>query len=74
MLFLSRTKLSFIGESWHTIAQLQSSDVVPVLEATSLMRDEEVESLLKRRGGREKMVLCSEDGAGPQVVRRDKWI
>lgn len=56
------------------MAQLQSSDVVPLLEKTGLMRDEEVASLLKKRGPKERMVLSSEEGMGPQVVRRDKWI
>jgi hypothetical protein len=73
MLFLSRTKLSFIGESWYTVAQLQSADVVPLLQEASLMRDEEVEEMLLDRGKRGVMKLVSEEGVS-HIVRRDRWI
>ena len=56
VLFLTKTKLSFVGESWHTIAQLQSADVVPFLEKASLMRDDEVEELMLGKGKSGEMV------------------
>ncbi len=73
ILFLSRTKLSLIGESWHTVAQLQSADVVPLLEEASLMRDEEVEEFVLGRGTKGKMMLVGEEGVRAHVVRRDRW-
>jgi hypothetical protein len=72
-LFLSRTKLSFIGESWHAVAQLQSASMVPLLEEASLMRDQEVEEFMLERGKEIEMMLISEGGARAHVVRRDRW-
>jgi len=74
VLFLKKTKLSLIGESWHTIAQLQSADVVPLLEKASLMRDDQVEEMMLGRGKRGEMMLVNEEGSRACVVRRDKWI
>ncbi|KUJ12024.1 uncharacterized protein LY89DRAFT_688497 [Mollisia scopiformis] len=70
-IFLSFTKFSFIGESWHTLAQLQSRDVMPVLQATNTMRDGEVEIWLQERHvSEEKMTLVGRDDEGAHVRRR----
>jgi len=74
ILFLSRTKLSFIEESWHTVVQLHSTDVILLLEETSLMRDEEVEKLMLGREKSGEIVLGNKEGAKAHEVRRDTWI
>jgi hypothetical protein len=48
-----------VGQSWHTVAQLQSQNTVPVLENVSLMRDSEVEKWMEEEGidGNEKFFI-----------------
>jgi hypothetical protein len=50
VIFHFRTKISFVGQSWHTVAQLQNENTVPVLENVSLMRDSEVEKWMEGEG------------------------
>ncbi|KAF8847246.1 hypothetical protein BDZ45DRAFT_699352 [Acephala macrosclerotiorum] len=50
LLFHFRTKNSFIGQSWHTVAQLQNENAIPILEKASLMRDREVEMMMREEG------------------------
>ena len=73
--YLASTNLSFIGEAWHTLAQLQSDDTVPILRQTSLMRDGEVEQVLeKQEMAWDEMVLVGGETKGgvakAEVVRR----
>jgi hypothetical protein len=74
--FLTGTKLSFIGESWHTLAQLQSHNVIPVLEESTLMRDSEVKDWVRQKDFNHKdMVLVGDEGkvtngCEAHVVRR----
>ncbi|KUJ07126.1 uncharacterized protein LY89DRAFT_789921 [Mollisia scopiformis] len=49
-IFHFRTKNPFIGQSWHTVAQLQNENMIPILEKASLMRDNEVESMMREEG------------------------
>ncbi|CZR59696.1 uncharacterized protein PAC_09590 [Phialocephala subalpina] len=73
LIFLIGTNLSFIGESWHTIAQLQSRDIVTVLQGVDMMRDNEVDSWLREREvSLERMTLVGEDENDQvaHVVRR----
>lgn len=73
VIFLIGTNLSFIGESWHTIAQLQSRDIVTVLQRADMMRDHEVDSWLADRDvSQERMTLVGEDENDQvaHVVRR----
>lgn len=72
LIFLCLTKFSFIGESWHTIAQLQSRDVLPVLQASNLMRDDEVGAWLQERDVKEeRMSLAgSFPGDNAHIVKR----
>lgn len=73
VIFLTLTKFSFIGESWHTIAQLQSRDVIPVLQASNLMRDDQVEAWLQERHSSEaKMTLVGQDGNGAAHILRKR--
>jgi hypothetical protein len=63
VVFLVRTKGSLLGESWHTIAQMQSNDLVPVLEKASLTLDDEVEQWMKQRGtANDEMILIKVKG------------
>jgi hypothetical protein len=69
--------MSFIGESWHTVAQLQSRSLVPLLEESNLMRDDEVEKWLEITGKKkEKSILVGkrmddeEAEEGARVARR----
>jgi hypothetical protein len=59
VIFHFRTTISFVGQSWHTVAQLQSQNTVPVLENVSLMRDSEVEKWMEGEGidGNEKFFI-----------------
>ncbi|CZR67472.1 uncharacterized protein PAC_17371 [Phialocephala subalpina] len=50
VLFHFRTKNSFIGQSWHAVAQLQNENAIPILEKASLMRDKEVETMMREDG------------------------
>ncbi|CZR59683.1 uncharacterized protein PAC_09577 [Phialocephala subalpina] len=72
IIFLSLTRFSFIGESWHTIAQLQYRDVIPVLQASNLMRDDELEVWLQERNVcEEKMTLVGQDEhTGAHIARQ----
>jgi hypothetical protein len=63
--YLASTSLSFIGEAWHTVAQLQSEDLVPILKDVNLMRDDEVEHLMKKQETKwDQMVLVRENRKG----------
>lgn len=67
VVFLSSTSLSFIGEAWHTVAQLQSTNVVSLLESASLMDDEEVERWAEKSGGKgsaSRVMILGADGVG----------
>lgn len=74
--YLAGTKLSFIGESWHTLSQIQSRSIIPVLEETSLMRDNEVKDWVRQKDFNHKdMVLIGDEGKSgngseAHVVRR----
>lgn len=74
VIFLAGTSLSFLGEAWHTLAQLQSQDIVPMLKDTSLMRDDEVEAwMVDQKMAGDEMVLVGsvgKDGRAEAVVRR----
>ncbi|KAI9642407.1 hypothetical protein NHQ30_009212 [Ciborinia camelliae] len=50
ILFLFHTNFSMIGESWHTVAQLNSECMQETLAESSLMTDKEVEKRIKERG------------------------
>ena len=67
VLFLSSTSLSFIGEARHTVAQLQSANVVSLLENASLMHDGEVKSWAEKSGGKgsaSRVMILGDDGGG----------
>jgi hypothetical protein len=74
VIFLAGTKLSFIGEAWHTIAQLQSQDIIPILKDTSLMRDDGVEAwLVDQNFSEDEMILVGQegkDGRTGAIIRR----
>lgn len=68
IIFLLGTNLSFIGESWHTIAQLQSRDIITVLQEANMMRDHEVDGWLGERDvSQDRMTLIGE-GENDQVA------
>lgn len=61
-IYLASTSLSFIGEAWHTLAQLQSEDIIPILKETSLMRDDEMEHMMKKQETAwDEMILVGEE-------------
>jgi hypothetical protein len=62
VIFHFRTKISFVGQSWHTVAQLQSENAVPVLENVGLMRDIQVEKWMEEEGidGNERFLIGGE--------------
>ncbi|KAE9377841.1 hypothetical protein N431DRAFT_365821 [Stipitochalara longipes BDJ] len=67
IIFLSRTSLSFIGEAWHTVAQLQSTHVASLLKSASLMDDGEVMRWAEGSGGEgdaNKVMILGDDGLG----------
>ncbi|KAN0108201.1 hypothetical protein V8E51_007943 [Hyaloscypha variabilis] len=71
--YYNRTSLSFVGEAWHTVAQLQSTNVVPLLESASLMHDGEVERWAEESGGKgnaTKVMILGDDGLGAHVRKR----
>ena len=74
IIFLSNTSLSFIGEAWHTVAQLQSANVVSLLDNASLMHDGEVERWVEksdRKGSASRVMLLGGDGgSGAAHVRK----
>jgi hypothetical protein len=39
-----------VGQSWHTVAQLQNENAAPVLENAGMMRDNEVEKWMDEEG------------------------
>lgn len=71
---LSSTSLSSIGEAWHTVAQLQSANVVSLLDNASLMHDGEVERWVEKSDGKGSasrvMVLGGDGGSGAAHVRK----
>jgi hypothetical protein len=74
IVFLTSTSLSFIGEAWHTVAQLQSPNFVFLLENASLMRDGEVERWAEKTEGMGRansvMVLGGDGGGESAHVRK----
>jgi hypothetical protein len=59
VIFHIRTNTSFVGQSWHTVAQLQNGNAIPVLENAGMMRDNEVEKWMEEEGidGNERFFL-----------------
>jgi hypothetical protein len=47
--FLSKTKFSMLGESWHTVAQLNSECTKDILAKSSFMTDKEVEEYMRKQ-------------------------
>lgn len=47
LIFHLRTRVSFIGQSWHAVAQMQNDAVIPILDKANLMRDYEVDRWLR---------------------------
>ncbi|PVH84381.1 hypothetical protein DL98DRAFT_611049 [Cadophora sp. DSE1049] len=72
--FISSTKLSFVGHSWYTVAQLQSDNLLPILDEASLMRNEEVEAwVLENEPKKDRMILAGEEGKyEARVVKRHR--
>lgn len=83
LMFHLRTRVSFVGQSWHTVAQMQNEAVAPVLERGNLMRDDEVDNFLENEGidGNERFFVgkmlvedgeegMGEGGQGDNVFRR----
>ena len=74
IIFLSSTSLSSIGEALHTVAQLQSANVVSLLDNASLMHDGEVERWVEksdRKGSASRVMLLGGDGgSGAAHVRK----
>jgi hypothetical protein len=67
VVFLSSTLLSFVGEAWYMVAQLQSTNVMSLLENASLMHDGEVERWVEKSGGKgsaSKVIILGGDGGG----------
>ena len=83
VIFRLRTRVSFVGQSWNTVAQMQNDIIAPVLERANLMRDSEVEKWLENEGidGNERFFVgkmlvedgeegVGEGGQGDNVFRR----
>ncbi|KAH6718441.1 hypothetical protein BKA61DRAFT_302070 [Leptodontidium sp. MPI-SDFR-AT-0119] len=62
VIFHLRTKVSFVGQSWHTVAQMQNDTVAQVLDRANMMRDSEVEKWLENEGlnGNERFFIGKE--------------
>lgn len=61
-----------LGESWHTVAQLNSECTKEILAESSLMSDKEVEKLIEKRGLQKetwKLNGGRKDGNGPKVAK-----
>nr|KAH7311037.1 hypothetical protein BKA65DRAFT_558860 [Rhexocercosporidium sp. MPI-PUGE-AT-0058] len=83
VIFHLRTKVSFVGQSWHTVAQMQNEVVAPVLDRAILSRDSEVNKWLESEGidGNERFFIgqqldgkkedaAASEGSGGGTVRR----
>lgn len=51
--FLARTRVSAIGNSWQTVAQMVSGTTMPVLEQAGSMTDDGVKELIREQQGKE---------------------
>jgi hypothetical protein len=76
IIFPSSTSLSFIGEAWHTVAQLQSANVVSLLDNASLMHDGVVERWVGKsdgKGSSSRAMILGDGRASEAAQVRKRW-
>ncbi|KAI1120381.1 hypothetical protein F5Y10DRAFT_289807 [Nemania abortiva] len=73
-LFVTRVRYTMQSNVWHTISQLASPDLEPILQQSNQAKDDEIEKLLRGQRTRATLRRSSEDGNVILMKREDKKV